>query len=71
MKKEFSLDGHEFIELNKLLKLLRLVSSGGEANSRIENGDVKVNDMVETRKRNKLRPGDVVLFEETSISITL
>ena len=70
MDKEFSLDGHEFIELNKLLKLLRLVSSGGEANSRIENGEIKVNGTVETRKRNKLRPGDVVSFLENTVSIT-
>jgi ribosome-associated protein YbcJ (S4-like RNA binding protein) len=29
---EFELNGHEFIPLNKLLKLLNLVQSGGEAN---------------------------------------
>ena len=69
MKKEFDLEGHEFIELNKLLKLLRMVGSGGEANSRIENGEVNVNGIVETRKRNKLRAGDVVIFQETSVTI--
>ena len=69
MMKEFDLEGHEFIELNKLLKLLRLVGSGGEANNRIENGEIKVNGIVETRKRNKLRAGDVVLFQENSVVI--
>ncbi len=69
MKKEFSLAGHEFIELNKLLKLLRFASSGGEANSLIDNGEVKVNGTVETRRRNKLRPGDVVSFLEHTINI--
>jgi Uncharacterized conserved protein len=69
MKKEFDLEGHEFIELNKLLKLLKLVGSGGEANSRIENGEVKVNGAVETRKRNKLKPGDLVIFQDNSILI--
>ena len=68
-KKEFDLQGHEFIELNKLLKLLRMVGSGGEANSRIENGEVMVNGVMETRKRNKLRPGDVVLFHGISVTI--
>lgn len=68
-KKEFDLQGHEFIELNKLLKLLRMVGSGGEANSRIENGEVMVNGVMETRKRNKLRPGDVVLFQGNSVTI--
>ena len=68
-KKEFDLQEHEFIELNKLLKLLRMVGSGGEANSRIENGEVMVNGVMETRKRNKLRPGDVVLFQGISVTI--
>jgi len=67
--KEFDLDGHEFIELNKLLKLLRMVGSGGEANSMIDNGKVMVNGAVETRKRNKLRSGDIVIFQEMSVTI--
>lgn len=67
--KEFDLEGHEFIELNKLLKLMRLVASGGEANGRIDNGEVMVNGTVEMRKRNKLRVGDVVLFQKTTVVI--
>jgi ribosome-associated protein len=54
---EFELDGHEFIELNNLLKFLSLVNSGGEANNAIEKGQVIVNDVVETRKRHKVRAG--------------
>ena len=69
MTQEFNLEGHEFIELNKLLKLLKMVGSGGEANVRIENGEVTVNGIVETRKRNKLRAGDIVLFQESSVVI--
>jgi ribosome-associated protein len=69
MMKEFDLDGHEFIELNKLLKLMKMVGSGGEANGRIENSEVMVNGVVETRKRNKLRAGDIVLFQESSVLI--
>lgn len=68
-KVEFTLNKSDFIPLNNLLKLLRLVGTGGEANIRIENGEVMVNGAVETQKRKKLRPGDVVLFEETSITI--
>jgi ribosome-associated protein len=66
---DFDLDGHEFIELNKLMKLLGLVGSGGEANVLIDQGNVIVNDVVETRRRKKLRPGDKVVFHETSIVI--
>jgi ribosome-associated protein len=70
MKKEFDLAGHEFIELNKLLKLLRLVSSGGDANQMIVNGEVKVNGEVELQKRKKLRPNDKVEFMGKEIVIT-
>ncbi len=66
---EFKLKDAPFIPLNNLLKLLRFVGTGGEANIRIENGEVMVNGAVETQKRKKLRPGDVVLFEDTSITI--
>lgn len=65
----FELRDHDFIPLNNLLKVLQLVGTGGEANIRIEDGEVKVNGVVETQKRKKLRPGDVVLFEKTTITI--
>lgn len=66
---EFFLNGKEYIELNKLLKLTKLVSTGGEAHIFIDNGEVMVNDVVETRRRNKLRAGDVVKFQGQEISI--
>jgi ribosome-associated protein len=62
MTKEFALEGHEFIELNKLMKLLRLVSSGGEANQIITDGNVLVNGAIELQKRKKLRPQDNIEF---------
>jgi ribosome-associated protein len=65
----FHLQGKEYIELNKLLKLLNLVGTGGEANICIENGEVTVNGEVELRKRNKLRPGYEVIFRERRILI--
>jgi ribosome-associated protein len=60
----FDLEGQEYIELNHLLKVLTLVNSGGEANMFITNGEVIVNDVVETRKRNKVRAGFVVQFKD-------
>ncbi|NTW23082.1 MAG: RNA-binding S4 domain-containing protein [Lentimicrobium sp.] len=66
---EFKLEGHEFIQLNQLLKLLGLVESGGEANQCITEGLVKVNDTIELQKRKKLRPGDIVDFEGETILI--
>lgn len=66
---EFELIGHEYIQLNQLLKLLGLVETGGEANIRIIDGEIKVNNVVEYQKRKKLRPGDVVLFNRKQITI--
>jgi ribosome-associated protein len=60
----FSLEGQEYIELNHLLKVLTLVNSGGEANMFISNGEVVVNDVVELRKRNKIRAGFEVRFKD-------
>lgn len=67
--KEFDLEGHEFIALNQLLKMLGLVGTGGEANLRIDDGEVKVNDAVELQRRKKLRSGDKVDFHEEVIVI--
>lgn len=66
---EFDLNGHEFIALNNLLKVSRLVGTGGEANIRISNGEVRVNGEVELQKRKKLRPGDKVEFQKTTVII--
>lgn len=66
---EFELEGHEFIELNKLLKITNVVGTGGEANALIENGEIKVNGEMETRKRNKLRSGMVVTFGDITLKV--
>ena len=66
---EFTLEGQEFIELNKLLKLMGLVDTGGEAKQVIELGLVKVNGQVEFRKRNKLRSGDMVEFDGKTVKV--
>jgi ribosome-associated protein len=66
---EFELFSQDFIELNKLLKLMNLAETGGEAKIRIEQGEVKVNGTVEFRKRNKLRTGDIVEFNDEKIFI--
>ena len=65
---EFKLDT-EYIELNKLLKILSLVESGGQANNLITEGLVRYNGEVDTRKRLKLRKGDKIEFAEMFIRI--
>ncbi|MCB0820024.1 MAG: RNA-binding S4 domain-containing protein [Bacteroidetes bacterium] len=67
---EFSIHT-EYIELNKILKIMHWVETGGQANQVIEDGLVKVNGQVEFRKRNKLRPGDTVTFDDSfNVKIT-
>ncbi len=66
---EFKLEGSEYIELNKLLKILNLAESGGEANFRITEGEIIVNKQVELQKRKKLRVGDIVECDGTEIRI--
>jgi ribosome-associated protein len=65
----FQLNNHEYIELNKLLKLLQLVESGGMAKVVITEGDVLVNEQVETQIRKKLRAGDLVAFNGQQIKV--
>ncbi|PCI93713.1 MAG: RNA-binding protein [Flavobacteriales bacterium] len=66
---DFSLTS-DYIELIKLLKLLNLVESGADAKIVVEEGLVKCNEEVEFRKRKKLRPGDIVVFQNNTITIS-
>lgn len=66
---EFDLHGQEFITLDRLLKHLGLVETGGEAHIRITDGEVTVNGATELQKRKKLRPGDVVQYNGTEVRV--
>jgi ribosome-associated protein len=66
---EFQLGEHPFITLNNLLKVMRWVSTGGEANIAISNGLVLVNGQLETQKRKKLYPGDQVIFQKHKVKV--
>jgi len=65
----FELEGREFIELNNLLKVTGLCASGGRAKVLISEGQVKVDDKVELRKRCKIRKGQVVEFNAQQVQI--
>lgn len=52
----------DFIQLNQLIKAMAWCSNGSEANNLIDQGLVKVNGVVEYRKRNKLVVGSKVEF---------
>ena len=59
----------EFIKLGQALKLANLVSSGVEAKIVVQNGEVKVNGEVDTRRGRKLYDGDVVAYDGQEIKI--
>ena len=48
------------VELYKILKFENLTSSGGEAKYMILDGFVKVNGRIETQKRKKIYPDDII-----------
>ena len=60
----------EFIKLGQLLKLSNLVESGAMAKTVIEEGLVKYNGQVETRRGKKVYPGDTVEFNGESVKVT-
>lgn len=57
----------DYIELFKLLKAAAVVASGGEAKHAIDEGEVEVNGVVETRRRYKVRPGDRIRIGDIEI----
>ena len=61
----------EFIKLDQLLKWANFTGSGVEAKMFIQNGEVKVNDAVETRRGKKIYDGDVVEFAGEKIVIRI
>lgn len=58
---DFKIQG-DFIELYKLLKVMNLCASGGEAKYAISEGHVRVDGKTETRKACKIRRGQKVDF---------
>ena len=59
----------EYIELIKLLKVTGLCGSGGMAKVITNEGRVKVDGVVEFRKRCKIRKGQTVEFQGNFIEL--
>lgn len=59
----------EYIELIKLLKLFRIAESGGHAKVLVDGGEVVLNEEVESRKRAKIRKGDIIQIFDIEIHI--
>jgi len=65
----FELDGHDYIELHNLLKATGLCDSGGIAKLLIADGQVQVDGQVETRKRCKIRAGQLVTYDGRQVAV--
>ena len=59
----------EYIKLGQAWKAADLVSDGAEAKMVVQEGKVKVNDAVDTRRGRKLTAGDVVAYNGSEIII--
>ncbi|WP_250629560.1 RNA-binding S4 domain-containing protein [Aureibaculum algae] len=69
-KKNFKLkEGQPYITLNNLLQVVGIAQTGGHAKIIIQNEEVLVNGLVETRIRNKLVIGDVINTNNIQIEI--
>ena len=68
MSIQFAVRG-DHIQLDQLLKATGLCESGGAAHAAIADGQVTVDDQVDTRKRAKLRPGQRVDFAGETVEL--
>ena len=59
------------IKLDQFLKFVGIAPTGGQAKVMIQNGEVLVNDMVETRRGRKLVSGDRVTVGEQTFDVQL
>lgn len=66
---QFSLDEYPHVALCDLLKIEGWCDSGGAAKTAIEQGRVKVDGKIETRKRCKIVSGQVVSFAGQQLKV--
>jgi len=66
MEQIFKIEG-EYIELIQLLKAIGLASTGGHAKMIVDQEMVNRNGEIETRKRAKLIPGDIIKITDNTI----
>ena len=66
---QFALDGHDYVELHQLLKLVGVVDSGGAGKHLVAEGHVEVDGVVELRKSCKIRAGSRVTVGDIGIDV--
>lgn len=68
MAEEFKIEG-DYIELLQLLKATGIAQTGGHAKMIVDDEVVFRNGELETRKRAKLIPGDVIVIEDITVKL--
>jgi ribosome-associated protein len=68
MAEEFKIEG-DYIELIQLLKATGIAQTGGHAKMIVDDEVVFRNGELETRKRAKLIPGDVIVIEDITVKL--
>lgn len=59
------------LTLSAALKLAGFADTGGQAKRRIQDGEVMVNGVVETRRKRRLREGDEITVDDETFVIEL
>ena len=59
----------DFIKLGQALKLAGLVGSGVDAKFIVQDGQVKVNGEIDTRRGKKLYPGDTFEYDGDVVTV--
>ncbi len=62
-------ENEEFIKLGQAMKKAGLVDSGVDAKFLIQDGQVKVNGEVDTRRGKKLYPGDTFEYNGNTVKV--
>ena len=62
-------EDEEFIKLGQAMKKAGLVGSGVDAKIIIQDGNVKINGEVDTRRGKKLYDGDVFEYEGVTVKV--
>lgn len=60
-----------FIKLDSFLKWQGLLDTGGQAKLAIQNGEIRVNNKIETRRGRKLVNGDKVTVGGRTLTVKL
>jgi ribosome-associated protein len=60
-----------YIKLDSFLKWQNLVETGGQAKLLIQDGEVRVNGKIETRRGRKLIKGDKVTFKGKTLTVEI